>query len=334
MTQSIFESARQPMFKAPFWAKNRHFQTIWPRFFCSTPNIETQFERYTLPDDDFVDLAWSFPKGEVKGVAVVFHGLEGSIDSHYIKHIKNSLTQDGWISVLMHFRGCSGVPNRLPRYYHSGETQDARHFLDYVATRYPDLPRVAVGYSLGGNMLLKLLGESGSQLPISAAVAISAPMNLSVCADSVNRGFSKIYQHYLIKRMARSVQRKIDADNFEEDFVFSLGDIRRLKRFRCFDEKFTAPLHGFKDAQDYYDKSSAVGYLSNIQLPTLIIHAKDDPFMDESVLPQQDNISENVLLEVSEQGGHVGFLHGTPWKPKMWLNWRVPNFFNEILCKQ
>lgn len=323
----------QDRFKAPWWAKNRHIQTIWPRYFVAKPSVKVTEERLELPDGDFVDLAWSQPNQKPKGLVVIFHGLEGSLASHYIKHMKGALLSKGWATVLMHFRGCSGVPNRLSRYYHSGETTDARFCLEFVAKRCPNLPLMSLGYSLGANVLLKLLGEDGPIPALRAAVAISAPLKLADCAKSINQGFSKVYQRYLIRRMQNSVQRKVNAGTFNKDFLFSLGDFWQLKTFSQFDDKFTAPLHGFKDADDYYAKSSAFGFLKKITTPTLLIHAKDDPFMTHDVVPTRTDVSDAVTLEVSERGGHVGFLAGQPWKPKLWLNDRVPSYFDFILSQ-
>ncbi len=320
-------------FHPPWWAKNRHVQTIWPRFLQSRLKITSVMQRLPLPDGDFIDLAWSPEPANSRGIVVIFHGLEGSIKSHYANDMMAVLYQQGWHVVLMHFRGCSGTPNLTPRMYHSGDTQDALYFLSWLEEQFPEQQKLAIGFSLGANMLLKLLGENPDQRILRAAVAISAPFLLAECSESINKGFSRVYQTYLLKSMVKNFSEKMSRmanDKVIEALNLSKDTLKKLSNFRDFDDLITAPLHGFANAEEYYRKCSARGFLRNILTPTLVLHAKDDPFMNASIVPTREELAPAVRLELSERGGHVGFMQGPPWKPKVWLHQRVSQFFNDL----
>jgi hypothetical protein len=227
----------------------------------------------------------------------------------------------------MNFRGCSGKENRLARAYHSGDSDDALSWIDSVITRFPNSKIFTVGYSLGANMMLKLLGELGKSSPITASVAVSAPLQLDICADAINRGFSKFYQWHLLKALNISLEEKYQKHNMEKLINFKKSDVKNIKTFWEFDNIYTAPMHGFKSAQDYYTQCSSKQFLKDIQIPTLIIHSLDDPFMDNKMIPLPKELSSSVTLELSKYGGHVGFIEGTLWKPKYWLEKRVIDFF-------
>lgn len=318
-------------FKAPLWAKNRHMQTIWPRFVQKRMPLQYSMERIVLPDSDFLDLAWGPKPQKLTGMIVLFHGLEGSIRSHYANDMMATLSQKGWQVVLMHFRGCSGEPNLTPRAYHSGDTQDACFVLSLLESRFPSLPKVAMGFSLGGNMLLKLLGENPHQHWLTAAVAISAPLKLAECAQSINQGFSKVYQKYLLASMKRTLRKKMAKLDYRSLIQLTAQDVESIEDFSRFDDLVTAPLHGFADSQDYYEKCSAYHFLSAIHCPTLILHAIDDPFMNHLVVPNDTELARNVTMELSETGGHVGFMHGNILNPKVWLHERAVKFVSEFL---
>lgn len=325
-------------FVPPWWAKNRHIQTIWPRFLQKRAKVAWQSERLTLPDGDFVNLAWvgnrHNPKA-YKGLLVIFHGLEGSNKSHYANDMAANLAQQNYLVVLMHFRGCGGEHNTLPRAYHSGETEDAWFFLQNLAQKFPGLKKIAMGFSLGANMLLKLLGERPDQQIIQAGIAISPPFKLEQCALSINQGISRMYQSYLLKSMVNNLVDKMSLVDYQGHLQIDHSKARKLKTFREFDQYVTAPLHGFTSAKDYYQKCSAIGFMRNIATPTLVLHAIDDPFMNETVLPQLADLSPSVRLELSARGGHVGFMQGTPWAPRIWLHRRSNQFIQEMLgCSQ
>ena len=318
-------------FRVPSWAKNRHVQTIWPRFIQKRLPLKYSMERLTLPDDDFVDVAWGPKPAEPSGIIVMFHGLEGSIRSHYANDMMANLSVNGWQVVMMHYRGCSGVPNLKPRGYHSGETGDPSFFLDWLNQKFPQLPKVAVGFSLGGNMLLKLLGENPAQKWLSAAIAISSPLKLSECAKSINHGFSRVYQKYLLNSIKTTLRKKMSFIDYRKLIQLTGDDVDGISSFAQFDEKVTAPLHGFEDANDYYEKCSAYHFLSAIHCPTLVLHSIDDPFMNHLVVPKEEELARNVTLELSERGGHVGFMQGSVFSPKVWLHERVKRYVSDVL---
>ena len=230
----------------------------------------------------------------------------------------------------MHYRGTSGKENSLPRSYHSGDSADALAYISSLKSRHITTKLFAVGYSLGANMLLKLLGENGNNSHLEGAIAISAPMRLDLCADTMNKGFSKFYQKLLLKDLNASLEKKYDKHDMQSLIKLKKENIKNLKTFWDFDGAYTAPIHGFASAQDYYTKSSARQFLKDIKTPTLIIHALDDPFMTAEVLPQKNEISKNVTLEISKNGGHVGFISGSFFKPEYWLEDRVIEFFKTI----
>lgn len=318
-------------FKPAWWLTNAHAQTL-----CSTvmrrvkPPID-RMERFELPDGDFVDLAWAVNGISADAPLVVFlHGLGGGVDSTYVAGQLRAFNQRGWRAVLMHFRGASNEANRLPRAYHSGDTDDVDCLLHALAEREPHTKKALVGFSLGGNVMLKWLGEHSNQSLVQAAVAVSVPFQLNRVADRVNRGFSRVYQAHLLKRLRNVFTRKLAAH----------GDLlplnaRELESYRCFwtfDENITARLHGFPHVHAYYREASSRQYLIHITTPTLVIHALDDPFMTEDVLPRADELSEHVTLELSRCGGHVGFISGgVPGFPVYWLDQRIPDFLSERL---
>ncbi|RDV24861.1 hydrolase [Alteromonas aestuariivivens] len=318
-------------FEAPRWARNRHVQTMWPRFVQRRLPLTYQMERLALPDGDFVDLAWGPAPEKMTGLVVMFHGLEGSIRSHYANDMMGRLSGAGWQVVLMHFRGCSGELNRLPRAYHSGETGDPAFVLETLHQRYPDVPKVAVGFSLGGNMLLKLLGENPAQHWLQAAVSVSAPLKLAECAISIDQGFSRIYQAYLLKSMKCTLQQKMAIIDYRPLLQLSANEVDGIVNFRQFDDCVTAPLHGFVDADDYYEKCSAFHFLSAIRCPTLVLHSIDDPFMNHLIIPEESALAPDVTIELSDTGGHVGFMQGSIFSPETWLHARVKSFFCNYL---
>lgn len=234
-------------------------------------------------------------------------------------------------AVVMHFRGCSGEPNRLSRTYHSGETEDLDCVVRWLRLHWPDRARGVVGYSLGGNVLLKWLGERGRDAPVAAAVAVSVPMDLAACAARMERGFSRLYRHQLVGSLRRKVLEKYA----QRPGTLDLERVRRAQGFREFDTLVTAPLHGFTDADDYYRRCSSRDFVARIRRPTLILHALDDPFMIPGVLPDTSSLPAQVTLEVSRHGGHVGFVEGTGplgLRPGYWLERRVPAFITRQLA--
>lgn len=315
-------------FKPAWWLPNSHLQTIWP-VICrrNIKNLQLERERLELPDGDFIDLDW-LNKEKPGPLAMVLHGFEGSIESHYAKGIMSELDRQGIRAVFMHFRGCSGEPNRLPRGYHSGETTDVNWVVEAIKKREPKTKLGAVGYSLGGNVLLKWLGETKGSNPLDAAIAISVPFEIDKAAKRIQQGFSRIYQWYFLKCLRERLLHKSEKVSSPIQMSF-LSEVQTLKDF---DDRYTAPLHGFSNAEEYYTIASSRQYLSCIQIPTLVLHAKDDPFMTEDVIPTHQELSPHVTLEITEAGGHVGFVMGKyPWAPEYWLESRIPAFLKKFL---
>ncbi len=228
----------------------------------------------------------------------------------------------------MHFRGCSGIPNRLDRSYHSGDTGDIEFLIKTIKDRYPDVPLGIIGYSLGGNAMLKYLGTVGTNTKISAAVAVSVPYVLHESAARLSQGWSRVYQYHLL----RSLHAKVRSKFVGRTTNFDINKLGTLDTFYKFDDTITAPLHGFQGAEDYYNQSSSRQYLAGISVPTLLLHALDDPFMTAATIPDENELPRNVMLEVSASGGHVGFIGGQyPWRPEYWLEQRIINYMEQYL---
>ncbi|MCH7831010.1 MAG: hydrolase [Proteobacteria bacterium] len=311
-------------FSPPRWLRNAHAQTMLPGMPWSWPSKPAmRRETLELPDGDATAVDWLVDGDSLPDTApllIILHGLEGSAGSSYARMLMESALEHGWRSCVLHFRDCGDYRNRLPRRYHAGETNDLRYFLNELQISGPLL---AVGYSLGGNVLLKYLGESGKDTPLRAATAVCAPLDLHECSIALNTGFSKTYQRHLLKRMKKSVVRKFD----QHTAAFDWDRAMNATTFAEFDDAVTAPLHGFKGMQDYYDRCSSVHFLKAIERPTLIINSLDDPFMTPAVIPDADKLSAHVTLEVSKYGGHVGFVNGgTPWRPTFYLPGRIIEF--------
>ncbi len=311
-------------FKPAWWLPGPHLQTIWANRIRPKPDISLNRERIELQDGDFIDLDWN--NQQSGPLILVLHGLEGSSNSNYAAGILRSFSQRGWAAVLMHFRGCSGEPNRLARRYHAGETDDLAYVLELLRKRYPDRPVFAIGYSLGGNVLLKWLGETGKNNPLTAALAISVPFQLADCAERLNHGFSLIYQKILLAIMLRATREK-----YTRRDDIDLRILKRLRTIRDFDNHITAPLHGFNDVEHYYGAASSYQQLKHIRTPTLLLHARNDPFMWPSTLPGKNDLSDQVTLELSADGGHVGFVSGLPFRPVYWLEHRIPEYIESFL---
>jgi predicted alpha/beta-fold hydrolase len=319
------------MFKTPFILTNKHLQTLYAPLFRKQRTPTVEIERFDLADGDFVEAYWYKNKPtDTRPIVTLFHGLAGSFRSPYIQGIMKALDKKGFASVLMHFRGCSGKANLLPRSYHSGDTADAKAWIDYLKVKYKDSDLHAVGYSIGGNMLLKLLGEEQEKSLLCSAVSVSAPMDLDITAKRINQGFSKRYQKHLLDPLKETLLEKYRTFDMEKILNRNREDIKNIKTIEEFDELYTAPINGFGTAKNYYKKCSAKQFLKHIQIPTLIIHALDDPFMTPAILPLKDELSEHITMSISEHGGHVGFVNGTLLKPNYWLEEHIV----EYLLKQ
>lgn len=313
-------AAATAAFRAPWWLRNAHLQTLWPSLMRRAPRPTLRRERLELPDGDFLDLDWS-GSDQSEALVLLLHGLQGSSRSAYAAGLLSELPRHGWQTVLMHFRGCSGEPNRLRRSYHSGDTADLAQVIAVLRERWPRRKLACVGFSLGGNVLLKWLGERGDTAGIETAVAVSVPFDLARAAQALNQGFSRLYQWHLVGSLMAELQRKFAQPTLGDNPGAGLS---ARSSFWLFDDRVTARLHGFDDVHDYYARSSSRQYLGAIRVPTLLLQARDDPFLPVDGLPGMDELSDAVTLELSATGGHVGFVSG--WRPgasQYWLEGRI-----------
>lgn len=299
-------SPRPGDYRAPWWLPGGHLQTIYAAL-VPAPRVRWRRERWETPDGDFIDLDWA--EGEAKGPLIaLFHGLEGSSASPYARAIAARALSIGWRCVVPHFRGCSGELNRLPRAYHSGDSAEIGWVLERLGARH------AVGISLGGNALLKYLGEQGASTTLERAAAVSAPLDLAAAGRNLDRGLSRaIYTRMFLRTLKRKTFEKIARQGIRVD-------ARRLARARTFwefDDTVTAPLHGFAGADDYWARSSSGPWLAGIRVPTLVLNARNDPFMPAAALDaaaaRPGGVSSSVTLEFPGSGGHAGFPGRNRW---------------------
>lgn len=313
-------------FRPAWWLRSPHLQTIFPSLFRKRAGFKPDWERMELEDGDFMDLAWHRRPEAEAPLVLMIHGLEGSLESHYAGNMLAALHEAGFSTVMMHLRGRGREPNRLPQSYHSGATDDLRLVLEQLAQR-GQMPQAVIGVSLGGNLLLKYLGEEGENCPLKTAVAVSVPFQLRTCSKKLGKGFAKLYGQYLLNKLNASYRAKFG--KITSPLTIDLKSIRTLWQF---DDAITAPLHGFEGAEDYYRQCSCAQFLADIATPTLIIHAQDDPFMTPEIVPAEDEMSGDVTLELTRYGGHVGFIEGyAGGKLTYWLEQRVVAHLQELL---
>ena len=297
--------------------------------------LKTRLERLDTADGDFLDLYHLDGEAE-SPVLVLLHGLEGSLRSHYIQGLLHEASRRGWRGAVLIFRSCGGRMNRTRRFYHSGETTDFSFAIDHLIESYPDVPLILAGVSLGGNVLLKYLGEQEGRISpgIRGAAAISVPYDLARAASHIDKGFAKVYQRSFI----RSLQQKATAKLGLFPDLVSPDRIESIRTMRDFDNCITAPLHGFQDADDYYARSSAIKWLHGIRVDTLLLSAVDDPFLPSQVLDDVRDIAKSnscLHVEFTQSGGHVGFVGGSnPFRPSYYMETRVGDFLADRLTRQ
>ena len=310
-----------------WWLPGPHARTIWGRFFRRTPPIPTRIERWDTEDGDFLDIV------RLQGTPseprlVMLHGLEGAPRSHYARGLFLEATRRGWSADLLIFRGCGVEPNRNPRFYHSGETGDLDSVVRRLLLEDPSAPFVLAGVSLGGNVLLKWLGELGTEVPdrVVAAAAVSVPFDLERASRHIDRGFAQVYQRHFLKSLRRKALAKLD----RYPGIMSRDRVQAARTLYDFDDAVTAPVHGFDGAADYYARSSSINFLGKIRVPTLLLSAVDDPFLPAAVLNQVRDVArsnEHITVEFPATGGHVGFVSGqNPLRPFYYAEWRVSRF--------
>lgn len=374
-------------FKAHPIFKNNHVQTLWPALIRSTPKIKTVRERLTTPDHDFLDVDWY--EMDASPLIILLHGLASSSKAKYILGLQKALAKEGFASVAMNLRGCSGEPNKRVVGYHGGATDDLDFLVKTLRERFPERVIGAVGYSLGANILLKWLGDQKESSPLFAAVSVSAPLQLNLATERLKQGLSKIYEKYLLtfmkwnqykknldlyKRLeqhgnfakefdlpdevlasglgksrkkslfsnnkkrsvgAEPLSQKLHFDELEINKIKLIPPLWKINSIYDFDQYITAPIHDFQGADHYYEVCSSRYKLKSIHTPTLVIHAKDDPFMPLEIIPDPKELSASVMIELAENGGHVGFIaKGKDNKPDYWIESRVPYFFKQILSLQ
>jgi predicted alpha/beta-fold hydrolase len=298
-------------FRPPLFLRNGHLQTIIPALLRQRSPVIFRRERLELADGDFLDLDWAASRGE--RVAILSHGLEGSSEDACIRGMANRLQETGWDVLAWNFRGCGKELNRLVRFYHSGETGDLGAIIALAAARYP---RIAlIGFSLGGNVTLKYLGEGARNPAVIAGIAISVPIDLAASADAIDRRLSnRLYLRRFLKSLLPKVEAK--ARRFPDRLDASRS--HQIRTMREFDDLYTAPIHGFRDAMDYWEKSSAKQYLDRIRVPALLLNAHDDPFLTPECFPYAEaEKNPHFFFESPEWGGHVGFIDSArnirPW---------------------
>jgi predicted alpha/beta-fold hydrolase len=316
------DEGREYRYRPAWWLPGGHAQTLWGKFARARPRLATSREIVTMPDGDSVELHHLESAASGAPRVLLLHGLEGSRDSHYVGGMLNQAAARRWNASLLLFRGCGAAPNVARRFYHSGETADVAHVFELLSVRWPTARWMAAGVSLGGNVLLKWLGERGDR-PLRAAAAVSVPFDLEAGARAISRGFSRIYDISFL----RSLRRKAVAKLTRYPDLFDQARLAGARNVFEFDDAVTAPVHGFADARDYYTRSSSRHFLQRIRVPTLLLSAFDDPFLPRGVLSEiRAAAATNRCLtaEFHEGGGHVGFVGGPwPWRARYFAEERV-----------
>lgn len=316
-------------YRAPAWLPGGHLQTLYASLLAPRPRVAYRRERWNTPDGDFIDLDWAQIRNaaDANPLVVLFHGLEGNSRSQYASALMAATRDRGWRGVVVHFRGCGGELNRLPRAYHSGDSAEIDWILRRLKLDNPSIQLFAAGVSLGGNALLKWLGEQrdAANAIVAGAASISAPVDLTASGDALGRGFNMIYTRNFLATMRRKTLAKLAL--FPE-----LCDRERMlnsRTLREFDNIVTAPLHGYRDTDDYWTRASSKPLLRHIAAPTLMINARNDPFLPAAALPAAGELSAKVTAEFPPTGGHVGFVTGVFPGQLDWLPQRMLNFFTE-----
>ena len=337
-------------YRPAWWVPGAHAQTLWGKFMRPHQPIATHVERIETPDGDFLDIHSIEPAPSSSATSalassntrtpapansecttphiILLHGLEGGMHSHYARGLLLEMQRRGWGASLVLWRSCGEEPNRAPRFYHSGETTDLAHVIEHIIDERPRTPLGVVGVSLGGNILLKYLGERGTSVPgqIAGAAAVSVPFDLARGSSYISRGFSRVYERYFMDTLKPKAREK--AARYPG--LIDVERIDQIATLQQFDDALTAPLHGFADAADYYAQSSSIRYLDRIGTETLLLNAVDDPFLPPDVLDEVRRIAApnpHLHVDFPNRGGHAGFVGGwNPFRPVYYLEKRVGDF--------
>ncbi len=330
--------SREVTYTPAWWVPGPHLHTMWGRLTRRRLRTPVRVERWTTPDGDSLELRrLDRPAGAPASTPhlVFLHGLEGGVHSHYVANLFAEVARRHWSADLVIFRGCAGEVNRARRFYHSGETSDFDFALRRIVAERPDTPIGLAGVSLGGNVLLKWLGErTNDETPglVRGAVAVSVPFDLARGCRYLSRGFSHVYERFFLRSLVAKARQKL----VRHPDLFDSAALDRVRTLWEFDDVVTAPVHGFRDALDYYRQSSSIHYLSRVRVPTLLLSAVDDPFLPPDVLDDVRSIArDNPSLEVEfvRRGGHVGFISGrVPWRPVYYAEWRVGDFLARLFA--
>ena len=324
----------QYKFKSAWWLPEGHSQTLW-RKFAGSPAVNHARERVELSDGDFIDIDWLTAEERAKNSAqplvFILHGLCGSSSSSYVLSLQTLLIENGFNSVVMNFRGCSGELNRKAQAYHSGVSHDLEEVLRNVIRQHKPEAVSLVGYSLGANVLLKWLGEHYDYSKVDKAVAVSTPFTLGLCSREMLSGLSRIYGRYFTRRLLSDYLHKrkefeLQDKGPELEELLGLGDVSRVSNIWELDDQITAPLHGFESANDYYGRCSSIKFLPEISASTLLIQSYDDPLVPPVALPEAGMVSESTVMELSPKGGHVGFVSA---QNSNWLEHRILKFLRD-----
>lgn len=313
-------------FTPAWYLRNRHVQTLWGKLARKLPPAATRLERWDTPDGDFIELHRIDGQPDSPRI-VILHGLEGTIRSHYAQGLLHEAARRGWAADLLLFRSCGSEMNRGRRFYHSGETTDIAFVIDRLTSAEPHRALVAAGISLGGNVLLKFLGERGDGLPpqLKAAAAVSVPFDLARSAAEIQTGFARLYQWHFMRSLRRKAGRKL----LQFPDIAQPDALARARTMQDFDDVITAPLHGFADAADYYSRSSSLKWLHGIRRPTLLLSATDDPFLPPDVFDRVREVAARnawLTLHFTPRGGHAGFIAARGTRLEYFAERRVCDF--------
>ncbi len=312
-------------FEPVFWYRHPHVQTVFAGKFRRAPIVQYDKERLELPDGDFLDLFWTQKPQREGALVVLLHGVAGSAQSPYIRAMASVLASEGFGVASLNFRG-AGEINRKVEAYHAGEIKDLEYVLEQLREKHPHTSIFAIGFSLGGSILLNHLGRSASVL--SGAIAVSVPVDLTSTAKKLQREFFGIYDRFIVRSLRRMAKEKWF---FLEGMGFS-KEVLKARTVWEFDDKITAPIFGFENAQDYYQQCSSKLVLSQIAVPTLLLQSKDDPFLDIPSFPKPDQVSSAVTCLYTQYGGHVGFVR-SPLRFGSYVEEQAVQFINDLLIK-
>ncbi len=324
------KSSLTPPFRPAWYCRGRHLQSVWGYYLRKRPRIPWRRERWDTPDGDFVDVDFLDADDPDAPTLLVLHGLEGSADSHYVRGAAARARALGWRTLALNYRSCSGEPNRNPRFYHCGETGDPGFVAGRILERFSG-PLVLAGFSLGGNVLLKWLGECGDGVSarIRGAACISASINPAACAKVLDSVAGYFYRWHLLSSVKRKAERFVKL----HPGLIDIEGVRRARTFHHFDRLVIAPLYGFRDELDYYEKADASPYLPHVRVKTLILSAEDDPIVPPHVFPHRE-VAESEWLSgvLVKNGGHVGFVAGgNPRSPAYWAEEQAFGFLDGCL---